>query len=314
MKTRHSWAFIVLRLLLLAGGSGVASAQTDMLVHRHFAERLLQGAERGELLGKTVEAFMREEKVAFLQGGFDELRAACADTAAAMEVSLVDGKRYALSFYRDTVPTVVLSYPASYQLILGVTMVEAEDRLFDEVWRTPLPPVEESQVAAELLQQVGTSAVYVLTGSSYVIPELNSNRYYVQEEAGRFGLLYSEDLPLETLANLLTGADIEHQIVLDIKLVKYGYRTEDAQVPLRQWVAFCLAQGCTAYFGAISQDSVRVVCECVMHNEAMGYAHVMKLECSPSVLEARKGVVSARLNSYVPISNVKSLFKEDEYK
>ncbi|MBO7100810.1 MAG: hypothetical protein J6V98_02160 [Bacteroidales bacterium] len=303
-----------LSLLLLVGGSATAVAQTGVeQQHYRFLQRLTEGYAQGEIQGKPVDTYLREEKIAFLQGGFSQLQAALADSAA-IEISLVDGKRYAVSFFRGDQRTVIISYPASYQLILGTTLMEAENRLFEDVWRTPLPKVEEHQVVEELLQQMGTSAVYLLAGSSYVLPELNTNRYYVKNEHGKFELLYSEDLPLETMANLTTGTDIDNQLMLDIRMVKYGYRTEDATVPLRQWVAFGIEQGCTPFFGVISSEEGKVVCEYVMQNEALGYAHVMKFEFNPSILVDRKGNMSARLNSYVPISNVKSLFKENEYK
>ena len=315
MNAKRLLTALVLSLLLFVGGSGRAVAQTGVeQLHYRFVERLATAYDQGEMQGKPVETFMKEEKIAFLQGGFSQLKAALADTAAAMELTLVDGKRYAASFFRGGQRTVTLSYPASYQLILGTTLMAAEDRLFDEVWSTPLPKAEERQVAEELLQQVGTSAVYLLAGSSYVLPELNTNRYYVRNEQGKFELLYSEDLPLETMANLATGTDIEHQLMLDIRMVKYGYRTESTTLPLRQWVAFCTNQGCTPFFGVISSEEGKVVCELVMQNEALGYAHVMKFEFNPAILADRKGNMSARLNSYIPISNVKSLFKEDENK
>ena len=303
-----------LSLLLLVGGSATAVAQTGVeQQHYRFLQRLTEGYAQGEIQGKPVDTYLREEKIAFLQGGFSQLQAALADSAA-IEISLVDGKRYAVSFFRGDQRTVIISYPASYQLILGTTLMEAENRLFEDVWRTPLPKAEEHQVVEELLQQMGTSAVYLLAGSNYVLPELNTNRYYVKNEHGKFELLYSEDLPLETMANLTTGTDIDNQLMLDIRMVKYGYRTEDATVPLRQWVAFGIEQGCTPFFGVISSEEGKVVCEYVMQNEALGYAHVMKFEFNPSILVDRKGNMSARLNSYVPISNVKSLFKENEYK
>ncbi len=315
MDAKRLLTAFALSLLLFVGGSGWAVAQDGgELLHYRFLARIAAAYDQGEIQGKAVETFLREEKIAFLQGGFSQLKAALADTAAAMELTLVDGKRYAASFFRGDQRTVTLSYPASYQLILGTTLMEAEDRLFDEVWRTSMPKAEERQVAEELLQQVGTSAVYLLAGSSYVLPELNTNRYYVKNEQGKFELLYSEDLPLETMANLATGTDIEHQLTLDIRMVKYGYRTESASIPLRQWIAFCNNQGCSPYFGVISSETGKVVCELVMQNEGLGYAHVMKFEFDPAILVGRKGNMSARLNSYVPISNVKSLFKEYENK
>ena len=311
MPKRLRISVLALCLLLLAGGMGTACAQQPELAHRRFAQRLVQAAERGEMGGKPVERFMQEEKIAFLEGGFSQLAALCRDSIATMEMTLVDGKRYALTFHRTDGPRVTLSYPADYQLIMGVTLMELEERLPDAI-RSYSVEKRESHEAVDtgLLEQVGNSPVYLLKGSSYVLPELNSNRYYVRESDSSYGLLYSEDLPLETMANLLTGADLDVPLSITILLVKYGYRTETFTVPLRQWMAYCMAEGCTPYFGVISHEKERLVCEVVMHNEMLGYAHVAKLVLDPAILADRKGVINARMNSYVPLSNVKAIFNE----
>lgn len=289
----------------------MAVAQQPELAHLRFAQRLVQAAERGEMGGKPMERFMQEEKIAFLEGGFSQLAMLCRDSLATMEMTLVDGRRYALTFHSTDGPRVTLSYPADYQLIMGVMLMELEERLSEAIRNYRIEKKENHEVVdAELLEQVGNSPVYLLKGSFYVLPELSSNRYYVRESDSSYGLLYSEDLPVETMANLLTGTDIDVPISITILLVKYGYRTETFTIPLRQWIAYCMAEGCTPYFGVINHEKERLVCEVVMHNELLGYAHVAKLTLDPAILADRKGIINARMNSYVPLSNVKAIFNE----
>lgn len=295
--------------LLLEVGTGEGYAQPTNAAHRRFAERLASAAATGEIAGKNIEAFMHEEKIAMLEGSMGELLTLSRDTTSGMDVTLFEGKRYAVSFYSGDSRTVTISYPADYQLIMGVTMMEVEDRLAGNILGMPLLPAQPTPVSADFLQQVGTSPIYVLAGSSYMLPGLNSNRYYVREEDGSFVLLYSEDFPLETMANLTTG-ELSQSIDITVTLVKYGYRTETFTVPLRQLVAYCRAEGCTPYFGVISQEKDNVVCEVVMHNEELGYAHVMKLSFDPALLGSKNGVGTARMNSYIPLSNVKAMFGE----
>lgn len=409
---------ILFLCLLFVAGTGILSAQQIETSHIRFLKRLATGIERGELEGKSIRQYMLEERIALVEGDFSMLESLLSDSTALTEIAIVDGKRCAASFYKDSLRVFTITYPADYQLILGITLIEAEDYLYDAVNETPMPSIGTTPVSRDLLTQQGNSLVYVKTGSSYIIPELNSNRYYVavennntiatdtlsslllgekiesdsisvnevgdsadvevpihslpkskrecwllsfikrifgchklhlQEvdstyEATRahvyeyeesdsllcvnpavpsdsvimsgdslvFELLYSEDMPVESMANLVTGTDIDDSISIEILLVKYGYRTEQFTVPLRQWIAFYLAEGCQPYFGVISRDSNEVVCELIMHNELFGYAHVMKLTFNPIIIAQRKGIVKARLNSYVPINNLKSLFDEDE--
>jgi len=404
--------------LLFAVGVEPLYAQQIETSHLHFLQRLASGIERGELEGKSIEQYMLEERITLMEGNLSMLKSLLADTSALTEIAIVDGKRCAASFYKDSSRVFAITYPADYQLVLGVTLMDAEDYLYEAVNNTPLPPIDSIPISSDLLIQQGNSLIYVKQGSSYIIPELNSNRYYVAVEKkytvvtdtlsslllGKkmesdsvslnevgdsadvevispplpnnkrdfwlltflnrifrphktylqeadstsdtiqtnmsvyeetdslmyentelpsdsltmlgdslaFELLYSEDMPVESMANLVTGTDIDDSINIDILLVKYGYRTEQFTVPLRQWISFCLAEGCQPYFGVISHDSDEVVCELIMHNELFGYAHVMKLTFDPIIIAQRRGVVKARLNSYVPINNLKSLFDEDE--
>ena len=161
------------------------------------------------------------------------------------------------------------------------------------------------------MQQIGNGPVYLLTGDIYLIPELTSNRYWVKDPDSGMQLLYGADLPLESMANLVTGTELETDIDLEILHVLYGFRTATFTLPLRQWVSYCMAQGCQPYFGVMSHEGDTVNASLVLHNEALGYIHLMKLTFDTSAIASRKGVVKARLNSFVPMSNVKSLFNEN---
>ena len=117
---------------------------------------------------------------------------------------------------------------------------------------------------------------------------------------------------METMANLVTGVEPENSFVLDVKLIKYGFQKEQFQIPLRRWIAFCLQTGCKPYFGAERQEDNQIVGELLMHNKELGYCHVMKLTFDSSIFGKKIGTIQARLNSYVRISNIKSLFHEND--
>lgn len=278
----------------------------------NFLERIALAAEIPEFYGIPIRQYLKDEKVEFLEGHLDDMKTFTHDTTHIFQSTLVDGKTFIACWYNASghERQNTLTYPANYHLISGLTMVEAENRLYDDIRRTRLDATEQFEPVEDLMQRIGNGPIYLLKGSIFFLPELNSNRYYVEEKRGKFGLLYSEDFPLETMANLLTGNEIENQFVINIKLVKYGYQVDDFNVPLQHWLAFCIQSGCTPYFGVISHEKNKIIGELIMQNEALGYCHVMKVTLDPSLLKGRKGTLQARLNSYVPMSNVKSLFDE----
>ena len=310
MKSRY-YRQIALCLILLGWGTGAFAQGRIDHIHRQFLGRLCLAAKQGEMAGKPMRTFMQEEKIAMLEGDFDIMDSLCQDTSTRMDIVLSDGKRYAVSFYSGKERAVTISYPADYQLILGVGMMEAEDNLPSAVMSAALPSVSAVKVDSCLLKQDALHAYYVLNGGYFEIPQLNANRYYVRDADRSFNLLLSSDYPVETMANLVTGTELVCDVSLNILQVKYGYRTENFAVPLRQWVGFCLNEGCTPYYGVIDIQSDTIKSELVMQNEALGYAHVMKFSFNPSIIENCRGEASARLNSYVPLSNVKALFYDE---
>lgn len=309
---RHIKTFIFFLLLMLSG-KVVCSAQQHIEVHRRFAQRLVQGWECGRVGERSLDEYMRDKKIALLEGDFDILKTLLCDSTASIELTLADGKRYLLRLYRDG-QGCAIAYPASYQLIMGVTMMEMEDGLAEAI--RIIPPAETrvgmSAVIESDLERIGNSPVYRLNGGSYVIPEMSANRYYVREQDGSFSLLYSEDFPVETMANLVSATNLTSSLQLRVTLVKYGYRTEDFTVPFWQWVNYCIAEGCKPYFGVIKQDTDMVVGMVVMHNEELGYAHIAKLSFNPQALADSNGTVTARMNSFIPLFNVKKIFDEQE--
>lgn len=283
-------------------------------VQCNFLERIALAAEIPDFYGIGIRQYLKDEKVEFLEGCLDNLKHFLSDTTYIFQSTLVDGKNYIACWYTPDAQEryLTLTYPANFHLISGLSMTEAENKLYDDIRSTKTEDTEHFEPVVDLMQCIGNGPVYLLKGSIFFLPELNSNRYYVKTSKDKFNLLYSEDFPLETFANLMTGIEIDNEFVINIKQVKYGYQVDDFNVPLTNWLAFCIQSGCTPYFGVISQDGNKIVGELIMQNETLAYCHVMKLTFDSSLLKRRKGTLQARLNCYVPMSNVKSLFDENK--
>ena len=287
-------------------------AQPDYIkIHKQFANRLVSYAKIGEVDGMPWDKYLQTEKIFLSEGSFDDLRRLCNDSLAAMNIYLADGKRYLLQFLHDSTDIVSLSYPADYRLILGTNMIDAEDAFENSIRKTTIDATGEYDTPDQLLQQIGQSKIYLLQGNTFLIPELSGNRYYVKDQ-DHYSLLYSSDYPCETMANLLTGTEISSTLQISVVLVKNNFKTDTFTVPLRQLVGYCLSEGCTPYYGIISNEKENVVCELFMHNEMLGYTHIAKISFNPSVLDSNEGTINARMNCYIPLSNVKNIFKDDE--
>lgn len=259
---------------------------------------------------KTIAKQIAEDGIQFGKGTFSELRTLLNDTLCSIHITNENGKQYIVCLTKKDSVFCNIRFPISYDLLHGSAMLENERRIGQEIAKSPFPKRKEKMVSREELLPTWQSNYFILPGESYYTDELNTNRYYEQDGKGNFRLVYHPKYPLESLANLLTSMEIDNQFVIDIHLKKYGNQEELVSVPLDCWTNFCLTNGCKPYFGVISYDGNFAVCEVIMRNVEYGYNHVMKVTFDVSQLEARKGIIQARLNSYIPASRIKYLFDE----
>lgn len=279
----------------------------------NFLERTALAAEIPDFYVVPFSQYLNDQKIKVLEGHWDNIKTMLNDSCYVFQSSLFEGKNYINCWYAQnaTERYLTLSYPADFHLISGISMVEAENRLYDDICLTSIEDTIFVEPDSSLLQRIGNSLIYLQRGDMYYLPGLNSNRYYVVDSLGKFDLLFSEDFPIESLFNLFTGIEIENQYSLNIKLVKYGYNVDEFIVPLKNWLAFCAQSGCVPYFGIISKEEDTIVGELIMQNKSLGYCHVMKLTLDSSSLKDRTGTIHARLNSYIPMSNVSTLYNEN---
>lgn len=259
---------------------------------------------------KTVAKQIAEDGISFGKGTFSSLRILLNDTTCNINIINNDGKHYIVCLSKKDSVFCNVQFPISYDLLRGSAMLENERRIGQEIARSSLTGRKKTVVSRNELLPTWQSNYFILPGESYYTDELNTNRYYEQDENGDFRPVYRAKYPLESIANLLTGCEIDNQYMIDIHLKKYGNKEETISVPLDRWINFCLNNGCKPYFGVISYDGNFAVCEVIMRNVAYGYNHVMKVTFDVSQLETRKGIIQARLNSYIPSSRIKYLFDE----
>ncbi len=259
---------------------------------------------------KSLERKMAEDDFSFEKGSFASFQSIQQDTTLRIDVTNKDGKRYLVSWYKEEGLFCSVAFPVDYDLLNGSEMLENERRIASEIGLAALLPVEPLLVNPENLLPAYGEDYLILPGESYYLDELNTNKYVEPDSSGTYRLIYRSAYPVESLANLLTTAQIDNQFMLTIRLKKYGYSEELLNVPLNRWTSYCLTNGCKPFFGVISLNDTTAVCELLMRNTDQGYNHVMKLTIDITQLDERKGIIHARLNSYVPTSKIKYLFDE----
>jgi len=282
----------------------------------NFIERYLLSLEIPTKRVNTVKSQLEEDGVIFEIGTPRWPLSATCDTTYDISIQHDSRERYTVAWSKAGQTVCQVSFPVSYQLLLGMQMNEIEQTLKRRVTCAAMPEADTLQLLPDsTLLPSARHEYYVKRGGVYYFAELNSNKYY--EKLSRhdsrhsvYRLLFSARHVEQSLANLLTTADVPNSYLLEVRQRTCNYTDTTFQVPLSQWVAFCLKTGCTPYFALLGTNDDVADCELIMRNETLGYNHVMRLKIDIGDMENRRGIAHARLYAYIPTHNILHLFKE----
>lgn len=282
-------------------------------VRANFIERFLLTTDLPFKREKTLAEEMQEEKILFRTGSLTTLKGITADTLFNVVTSLQNGRLHVVKWMKSGRTICEMGFPADHELLLGRNMLENDERMQMDILTSSDSILSRRQQLDEADLQKHDE-VYVLSGKNFLNKELSARRYFTRNTDGSFSSLCTPKLPRESLANLLTAADIANNYTLDITLKQFNYQQSTFAVPLTKWTRYCIDRGFIPYFCIISETQKLLDALLIMHHPDLGCCHVMRLKFDPQTLANRTGVITARLNAFVPISNVKDLYYESKQK
>lgn len=277
-----------------------------------FVERFSLYADLSLSREKSVEQEMQEERIKFQKGSFNTLKSiASKDTAYAIEYSLVNTLYHRVKWSKGATVVCDFAFMANHELLLGAKMIENENSLASHIQSTIASPAPLAFIYNENdFDTRSDEECYTLKGHSYIIDELTSKRFFRRNLDGSYSPIFSDKNPKESFANLMTSNAINNEYVLKISLQKYNCKQEEFEVPLDNWLTYCISNNCVPYCSVISSSNDVIDGLVIMRNEDMGYNHVMRVQFHPSTIHDRRGVITARLNAFIPTSNIKDLYYE----
>lgn len=219
----------------------------------------------------------------------------------------IDERFYRVSWTQHGRKKVTVVFPINYELLANSTRKEME-RDFVRDLRTFLP--DSSRQAPRLDSRLAPARqddVMVREGISYLMPEINDNRYLSVADTAHF--IFDAAFPQESLANLLVEEDMPLQDThLTLEVVRSDFTCDTLRMSMRKWLQFCRRQGCRPFFGWEGcKDGVMRATQ-VLSNKPSGYDHVVSVECSEEDLFQAVPALHARVHLFTPSSNVRSLF------
>lgn len=225
------------------------------------------------------------------------------DGSERLQVDMLSLKRYQVSWSKNNLNILTITFDMDYQLLSGCNSIEAEKKLIRELRRycqqdlyEPIEDLPETNVTDNDFWQVDKG--------SYILDEIRHTLYYEKKEKKEWSLVCDISHPIWSTFNLMLSTNIEHHCNLDMVVDLYGYHQTKLIIPLKKWIAFCLEQGCKAYVGIKTHRNNTITGTVFMVNEKMGYNHMLTIELNKNIIAHRKGDIRSRLYAYIPLHNV----------
>lgn len=262
---------------------------------------------------KPINNQLAEDGISFSGGEISSMPHLYNDSTLNLSVSLIEDKKYNVSWEKDNIPTFSIEFPASYDLLHGTEMSENERRLAEDLKSAPKIEYKSKQVAKEQLLPNFFINYYILPGESYYLDNLNSNKYYKQDSVnGGYSLIFNPHYPIESISNLFTSGEINCDYKVDVTLKQYGFKQTQFTIPVNNFISYFFEQGCKAFFGLKEYTDKKIVGLLIMLNRAEGYCHTIRITADTDILDDSTGNFKARIVSYIPVSRIKSLYEEYE--
>ena len=148
---------------------------------------------------------------------------------------------------------------------------------------------------------------YIVNGNIATLTALQIEFYNYAYVELSFSDNYGNDFT-ESLTEMTTEQQIS--IVEDVRkyINKYGYKSSELNTTLQQFLAYCIEEGCTLYFGIKTSGDSRLTGTLFARNDALGYNHVMSVVFPTDIISGGNSKVASTLYAYIPLHNVTEKF------
>ena len=252
------------------------------------------------------DRMLREDRFTFKKGSLALIATIKEDDAFSCGC---DNRQYWATWTRHGQEFISVSFPASHELISGENKVESERYVEADILSARIDSVVPIDTAA--LSPFLQDGYYIKKGSTYLHDLLMSDLYY-QCHLDTFSLITDQNHPLESASNLMLSPEIQTDCRLKIKQVMYGYQKKYFEVPLQNWISYCINSGCELFFGVESFEKDIIQASVIAVNEAENYNHVLFVNIPLSVIRGKSGYIEAKLETFIPMHNVTNIF--DKYR
>ena len=194
-----------------------------------------------------------------------------------------------------------IDMPARYELLQGITKLEAEQQFIDKL-------MDYSRTAPELVLDVKESDLtqgivdYSANDGYYLIENIRSTSYYDLDN-GVVTPVYSDDNRLHSVYNIFNCTK-DFGVQATVTESTY-YGKLKLEISLAKLMQYLRASGCQVYTGIEEIEKGKVTGVSMAVNAALGYQHQIQFVVPSSIFEdPASAKVELKMHCYVPIHNL----------
>lgn len=199
-----------------------------------------------------------------------------------------------------------MTFPADCQLLLGAGIVELENMLERDLRRAA--PGENDWKKFLKGAEISAGGNMIIVDGGKYLSELIRGDVYLTVRDGRKELYCDRRNPSRSVGNIMLTGHSATELPMRLSVVKYDGSTTLSGISVRQFVAFCRAEGCKLYFGIKKTDEARISGTLFALNERLAYNHVLSVDFPLGILSGEPGEVKAVVYPYIPLQNVTEKF------
>jgi hypothetical protein len=214
-----------------------------------------------------------------------------------------EGKKYEVSLFLDKKQKLSFYFPADSELLTGMDKKERDVRLAIQLKNHCTAQGKVNSPDYSYLKLL-RDTVYVNKGSSFMIPQINNDLYYVKADS-TYSLAFDKSLIAESFANaLLVPAGNNYTINITHRM--YGGVVKNYTVNSRDFDDYFL-HGYDRYFGIESLDKDVLTGTLILSDRNAGSIHLAFVSVKKEDL-LTGGTMEIQLYSNIPQHNIKTLF------
>ena len=152
--------------------------------------------------------------------------------------------------------------------------------------------------------------MYTSKGDTLLLASLTDALYYNKVREEFIPVFDRNHLDLSA-ANLFHGLINKFDYRMYVEQSVFGMKTIDYTIPLNQWLNYCAEWGLKVYFAVeeVREDGVWGLI--IAKSEELGYHHLLSVVIPDKFITDQNAVLKVRLTPYIPVHNVKDLYKKE---